>query len=59
MPSVAGSRSVTAHLRPRRSRDRSGRIVKRYPGYFPGQEEELRAIVSGILMQEEAKEESP
>jgi len=28
---------------------RNGLVVKRYPGYFPGQEDEIRAIVTKIL----------
>ena len=30
---------------------RNGLVVKRYPGYFPGQEDEIRAIVEQLLAQ--------
>jgi thiol-disulfide isomerase/thioredoxin len=32
---------------------RNGLVVQRYPGYFPGQEDEIRAIVAGLLAQSE------
>lgn len=31
---------------------RNGLVVKRYPGYFPGQEDEIRAIVATLLAQD-------
>ncbi|MFQ5700625.1 MAG: TlpA family protein disulfide reductase [Acidobacteriota bacterium] len=33
---------------------RNGLVVKRYPGYFPGQEDELRALVTQLLEKDEA-----
>ena len=32
--------------------DRRGRIIKKYPGYFRGQEKEIRAIISRLLLRE-------
>jgi thiol-disulfide isomerase/thioredoxin len=38
---------------------RNGRILKRYPGYFYGQEREIEAVISGMLAAEEGAGKKP